>query len=189
MAGALCGRWRRRNAGDTCPRRGFAGVEQSGAPGAYSGRGLAVEHARGTCSPPGVRVGFGEVRSAEFGGHGGSGRRGLAGAGGSVTPGGYGYQIWCVKIERTGMWLTEGAGRSGSQRRGLTTTTGGGAEAVLADGVQRRSSWRLDPSRRCANKLLTRIGDQRGPRVKGGEQLPETDSPATMGMGTIPAMA
>jgi len=32
------------------------------------------------------------------------------------------------------MWLTEGAGRSGSQRRGLTTTTGGGAEAVLAEG-------------------------------------------------------
>jgi len=53
---------------------------------------------------------------------------------------------------------------------------------VLADGVQRRSSWRLDPSRRCANKLLTRIGDQRGPRVKGGEQLPEIDSPATKGL-------
>jgi len=32
------------------------------------------------------------------------------------------------------MWLTEGVGRSGSQRRGLTTTTGGGAEAVLAEG-------------------------------------------------------
>ena len=32
------------------------------------------------------------------------------------------------------MWLTEGAGRSGLQRRGLTTTTGGGAEAVLAEG-------------------------------------------------------
>ena len=32
------------------------------------------------------------------------------------------------------MWLTEGAGRSGSQHRGLTTTTRGGAEAVLAEG-------------------------------------------------------
>ena len=31
------------------------------------------------------------------------------------------------------MWLTEDAGQSGSQRRGLTTT-GGGAEAVLAEG-------------------------------------------------------
>ena len=31
------------------------------------------------------------------------------------------------------MWLTEGAGRSGSQCRGLTMTTGGGAEAVLAE--------------------------------------------------------
>ena len=65
------------SAGDACPRRGFAGVEQSGAPGAYLGWGLAVEHARGMCSPPGVRVGFGEVRSTEFGGHGGSGRRSL----------------------------------------------------------------------------------------------------------------
>ena len=42
---------------------------------------------------------------------------------------------------------------------------------MLADGVQRRSSGRLDPSRRCANELLTRTGDQRGPRVKDGEQL------------------
>ena len=67
--------------------------------------------------------------------------------------------------------------------------TGSGAEAMLADGVQRRSSGRLDPSRRCVNKLLTRIRDQRGPIVKGGEQLPETNSPATMGMGTITAMA
>ena len=32
------------------------------------------------------------------------------------------------------MWLNEGAGRSGSQHRGLTTMTGGGAEAVLAEG-------------------------------------------------------
>ena len=32
------------------------------------------------------------------------------------------------------MWLTEGAGWSGSQCRGLPTTTGGGAEAVLAEG-------------------------------------------------------
>ena len=65
----------------------------SGAAGLRLGWGLAMEDARGTCSPPGVRVGFGEVRSMEFGGHGGSGRRGLAGAGGSVTPEGYGYQI------------------------------------------------------------------------------------------------
>ena len=42
---------------------------------------------------------------------------------------------------------------------------------MLADGVQRRSSGHLDPSRRCANELLTRTGDQRGPRVKDGEQL------------------
>ena len=42
---------------------------------------------------------------------------------------------------------------------------------MLADGVLRRSSGRLDPSRRCANELLTRTGDQRGPRVKDGEQL------------------
>ena len=42
---------------------------------------------------------------------------------------------------------------------------------MLADGVQRRSSGRLDPSRRCANELLTRTRDQWGPRVKDGEQL------------------
>ena len=42
---------------------------------------------------------------------------------------------------------------------------------MLADGVQRRSSECLDPSRRCANELLTRTGDQWGPRVKDGEQL------------------
>ena len=33
-----------RLAGDAFPRRGFAGVEQSGATGAYLGLGLAVEH-------------------------------------------------------------------------------------------------------------------------------------------------
>ena len=34
------------SAGDVCPRRGFAGVERFGAPGAYTGRGLAVAHVR-----------------------------------------------------------------------------------------------------------------------------------------------
>ena len=57
------------------------------------GCGLAVELVRSVAKPPRVRVGFGEFRSMEFGGHGGSGRRGLAGAGGSVSPGGYGYRI------------------------------------------------------------------------------------------------
>ena len=70
----------------------MAGESVLGAAGLRLGWGLAVEDARGTCSAPGVRVGFGEVRSTELGGHGGSGRRDLAGAGGSVTPGGYGYQ-------------------------------------------------------------------------------------------------
>ena len=40
-----------RLAGDEFPRRGFAGVEQSGATGAYSGRGLAVEHHHGMSNP------------------------------------------------------------------------------------------------------------------------------------------
>ena len=40
-----------RLAGDAFPRRGFAGVEQSGATGAYSGRGLAVEHHHGMSNP------------------------------------------------------------------------------------------------------------------------------------------
>ena len=40
------------SAGDACPRRGFAGVEQSGVPGGYSRRDLAVEQRRGTCNPP-----------------------------------------------------------------------------------------------------------------------------------------
>ena len=38
-------------AGGRSPRRGIAGVEQSGTLGAYSGRCLAVEHRRGMCSP------------------------------------------------------------------------------------------------------------------------------------------
>ena len=37
--------------GDAFPRRAFAGVEQSGATGAYSGRGLAMEHQRGMRNP------------------------------------------------------------------------------------------------------------------------------------------
>ena len=82
-----------RLAGGAFSRRRTTGESVLGAAGLRLGWGLAVEDARGTCSPPGVRVGFGEVWSTEFGGHGGSGRRGLAGAGGSVTPGGYGYQI------------------------------------------------------------------------------------------------
>ena len=36
---------------------------------------LAVEHARGTRSPPGALFGLGEARSMEFGDNGGSGRR------------------------------------------------------------------------------------------------------------------
>ena len=82
-----------RLAGGAFPWRRMTGESVLGAAGLRLGWGLAVEDARGTCSPLGVRAGFGEVRSTEFGGHGGSGRRGLAGAGGSVTPGGYGYQI------------------------------------------------------------------------------------------------
>ena len=82
-----------RLAGGAFLRWRTTGESVLGAAGLCLGWGLAVEDARGTCSPPGVRVGFGEVRSTEFGGHGGAGQRGLTGAGGSVTPGGYGYQI------------------------------------------------------------------------------------------------
>jgi len=78
--------------GGALPQRCTTGESVLGAAGLRLGWGLAVEDARGTCSPPEVRVGSGEVRSTEFIGHGGSGRRDLAGAGGSVTPGGYGYQ-------------------------------------------------------------------------------------------------
>ena len=66
-----------RLAGGAFPRRRMTGESVLGAAGLRLGWGLAVEDARGTCSPPGVRVGFGEVRSTEFGGHGGSGRRNL----------------------------------------------------------------------------------------------------------------
>ena len=69
-----------RLAGGAFPRRHTTGESVLGAAGLCLGWGLAVEDARGTCSPPGVQVGFGEVRSTAFGGHGGSGRRGLAGA-------------------------------------------------------------------------------------------------------------
>ena len=53
---------------------------------------------------------------------------------------------------------------------GSAATTGGGAEAVLADGVLRRSSGHLDLSTRCAEVLWSRYGGQRDPRVDGGEQ-------------------
>ena len=66
--------------GGALPRQRTTGESVLGATGLSLGWGLAVEDARGTCSPPEMRVGSGEVRSTEFSGHGGSGRRGLAGA-------------------------------------------------------------------------------------------------------------
>ena len=67
-------------AGDTFPRRGFAGVEQSGATGAYSGRGLAVEHHHVMSNPlagSDRRYGAG---NRLLDGEGGSGTTDLAGA-------------------------------------------------------------------------------------------------------------
>ena len=70
---------------------------KSGTPGVGLSRGWAVEDARGTCSPPGVLVRFGEVRSTDFGGHGGSGRRGFAGVRRSKGSRGYGLYILAQK--------------------------------------------------------------------------------------------
>ena len=50
------------SAGDACPRRGFAGVERSGAPGAYSGWGLAVAHVRDMGDTLVALAGLEEVR-------------------------------------------------------------------------------------------------------------------------------
>ena len=49
--------------------------------------------------------------------------------------------------------------------------TGGGVDGAFVEGSLRWFSGCLDPSRRCATELLTRTGDQWGPRVKDGEQL------------------
>ena len=67
------------SAGGACPRRGFAGVEKSGAPGAYSDRGLAVEHPLGMRNPP-VRSGqWIGPRGVVLAGDGEVGRRNIAG--------------------------------------------------------------------------------------------------------------
>ena len=67
------------SAGGACPRRGFAGVEKSGAPGAYSDRGLAVEHPLGMRNPP-VRSGqWIGPRGVVLAGDGGVERRNIAG--------------------------------------------------------------------------------------------------------------
>ena len=151
--------------------------------------GLVQKDEHGVRKPLVALERHGKVRGGARTSDGGRAKQSIAGEQGSGGARATNHQKLTPKDRTDWAWLTEGAGWKDSQCRGSTTAAGGGAEAVLADGVQRRSSWRLDPSRWCANKLLTRIGDQRGPRVKGGEQLPETDSPATMGMGTITAMA
>ena len=67
------------SAGGACPRRGFAGVEKSGAPGAYSDRGLAVEHPLGMRNPP-VRSGqWIGARGVVLDGDGGVERRNITG--------------------------------------------------------------------------------------------------------------
>ena len=75
-------------------------------------RGWAVEDARGTCSPPGVLVKFGEIRSTEFGGHGGSGRRGLAGV--QRSKGSRGYSLYILAQKEPGM--VAGAHRARKRR-------------------------------------------------------------------------
>ena len=61
-------------AGGALPQRRTTGESILGAAGLRLGWCLSVEDARGTRSPPEVRVGSGEVWSTEFIGHGGSGR-------------------------------------------------------------------------------------------------------------------
>ena len=120
------------------PRRRMAGESVLGAAGLRLGWGLAVEDARGTCSPPEVRVGSGEVRSAEFIGHGGSGRRDLVGAGGSMTPGGYGYQNLARKDRADRDVAHRGRGTVGFAAQGV-------------DGVKRRRG-RLGASRKWTSR-------------------------------------
>ena len=62
------------SAGDVCPRRGFAGVERFGAPGAYTGRGLAVAHVRDMGDTLVALAGLEEVRGGA--GSAAAGRRG-----------------------------------------------------------------------------------------------------------------
>ena len=85
---------------------------KSGTPGVGLSRGWAVEDARGTCSPPGVLVRFGEVRSTDFGGHGGSGRRGFAGV--RRSKGSRGYDLYILVQKESGM--VAGAHRARKRR-------------------------------------------------------------------------
>ena len=62
------------SAGDVCPRRGFAGVERSGAPRAYSGWGLAGAHVRDMGDALVVLAGLEEVSGGT--GSAAAGRRG-----------------------------------------------------------------------------------------------------------------
>ena len=71
----------------------LAGVGRSGDSELGLAWDLAVEHARGTRSPPGALVGFGDAWSLELGDDGGSGRRGLTGAGRSMVSRG----LWPTK--------------------------------------------------------------------------------------------
>ena len=57
-------------------------------------------------------------------------------------------------------------GRAGS----MATLTGGGAKAVLADGVLRWSSGRLDCMSRCVASLRSSSRGQGGPTINGDEQ-------------------
>ena len=80
------------------------------------------------------------------------------------------------------MWLTEGVGRSGSQRMGLTMTSPAAAlGAAHVVRVRGRSSELWIPSNRCAEVLRRCTSGQDSRRVKGDEEigrqniLPATD--------------
>ena len=90
-------------------RHWVAGDEQSGATGAYSGRGLAVEHHRGMRNPPGVLARLGEVLGGVRKDGGGSARRSSpACARSSVSSLGAGRDrvsecVWCKSTPDRGL--------------------------------------------------------------------------------------
>ena len=167
MAGTGWARGRQRNSPETNSRGGATPEKaESGLPVADSGRGWALEHARGTSKPLGHSSGRCGVRGGARGGGGGSAQRSSPMCGAPAATEGYGLRNCVQKVRGKWVGAHRGSNRAetsvGSWRRNSAAAHG------RSRGRSSRSGWHWTPPGSWVARTVTRWRCEAEQRVREG---------------------